>query len=203
MRAGWFTLVASALTLSACVQQTDDTIATPRVKPVQDDHCIPSARSLESRAGREWLREHGWRYKDRAAAEQAYLTVLDRSSPWPDWFTPQETILPIGTRMQIALAPDQPADKPGGYATFDRIVTVRHARDHLAIRTAWKPALGRVAVYEVVAPMPARIGPIASQIDPATCRLLIGRWSQIEFRVPYKQRMDYLIVVDEFTLEKP
>ena len=200
MRAKWFTLLVSALALSACAHDEAKMATPPRPKPVQDDRCTPSVHALESRAGQQWLREHGWRYKSRDAAEQAYLTVVDRSSPWPDWFAPQDIVLPVGTRMQMALSPDQPADKPGGYATFDRVSTLAQARDNLAIRTAWKPALGRIAVYEVVAPMPARIGPIASQIDPATCRLLIGRWSQIEFRVPYDKRMDYLVVVDEFSV---
>jgi len=200
MRARWLPLLVSGLALTACARETPSVYATPPQAPEAQDRCTPSAQSLESRAGRQWLSEHGWRYRDRAVAERAYRAVLEQSSPWPDWFTPQETTLPVGTRLQMALSPGQTADKPGGYATFDRVASIKQARENLAIRTDWKPAISRVAIYEVVAPMPARIGPIASQIDPGECRLLIGRWSQIEFRVPYDRRMDYLVIIDEFSI---
>ena len=200
MRARWLALLVAGLALTACVRETPSVYVTPPQPPEPQDRCTPSAQTLESRAGRQWLQEHGWRYRDRDAARRAYRAVLDESSPWPDWFTPQDTTLPIGTRMQMALAPDQPTNKPGGYATFDRVATIKQARDNLAIRKDWKPAIGRVAIYETIAPMPVRIGPIASQIDPGDCRLLIGRWSQIEFRVPYDRRMDYLLLIDEYPI---
>lgn len=189
--------VLTGCSLLAACAHPPGTGVPPEPKSIMQDRCSPAATSLDSRAGREWMREHGWRYRDPNTAERAYRTMVEASSPWPDWFTPQDTILPVGTRMQMALAPDQPADRPGGYATFERVATARDARNNLAIRRAWKPALGRVVTYEVITPMPVRIGPTAPQIDPADCRLLIGRWSQIEFHVPAAQRMDYLIVIDD------
>lgn len=185
-----------AFTLSACAapQTTTHTPAT------WVDHCNPAITSLASTAGQEWLREHGWRYANQDEALQAYTLIVQKSSPWPDWFEPRKTILPRGARFQMVLSKDQPTDRPGGYGTFDNIATQFAARDYLAIRTDWKPTLSKIVIYEVTKPIPVNIGPIAAQVDPKTCRLLAGKWSQIEFLVPPRDRMNYMRPIEERNL---
>jgi len=138
--------------------------------------------SLKSRAGREWVAQNRWRFADEAAAEAAYaaLAVNSSPSPWPDWYKAYETQLAPGTRFQMALAKGQSTDSPGNWGTFDRIWNVRDVRDHLAVRSDWKPDVDRVVTYEVVRPLPVRIGPIGPQVDPKLCRYLPGRWSQFQ-----------------------
>ena len=100
----------------------------------------------------------------------------------------------------MVLSKDQPTDRPGGYGTFDNIATLVAARDYLAIRTDWKPTLSKIVIYEVTKPIPVNIGPIAAQVDPQTCRLLAGKWSQIEFLVPPRDRMNYMRPIEERNL---
>lgn len=185
-----------ALILSACAapQTITHTPAT------WVDRCNPAISSLASEAGQEWLREHGWRYANQDEALKAYTLLVQKSSPWPDWFEPRKTILPRGTRFQMVLSKDQPTDRPGGYGTFDNIATLVAARDYLAIRTDWKPTLSKIVIYEVTKPIPVNIGPIAAQVDPQTCRLLAGKWSQIEFLVPPRDRMNYMRPIEERNL---
>ena len=160
------------------------------------DRCNPSASSLNSRAGREWNDEYGWRFADRETAARAYRILAEGASPWPDWFEPHEEILPAGTRLQMALSPRQSAQEPGAFATFERIKSVRNVRNYLAVRSDWKPAVDRVAVYEVTQPLPVKIGPIGPQIDPLSCRLLVGRWSQVEMKVAREERARYLKIIE-------
>jgi hypothetical protein len=185
-----------ALSLAACT--TSEPLAHRQGQWA--DRCKPSVTSLSSSAGQQWMREHGWRYGNEEEAAQAYQRVLTQSSPWPDWFKPHKTKLTPGTRFQMVLSKDQPDDRPGGYGTFDYVATPSQARDDLAIRTDWKPTLDRVVIYEVTTPLPANVGPIATQIDPQTCRLLPGKWSQIELLVPPANRMNYLRILSTRSL---
>ena len=65
----------------------------------------------------------------------------------------------------------------------------------LAVRSDWKPVVDRAVTYEVVRPLPVLIGPIGAQVDPGTCRLLAGRWSQFAMQVEPATRMHYLRVI--------
>lgn len=188
-----FLVVLFAFFLSACAGP--QTISHSSADWV--DRCTPAVTSLTSRAGQDWMRDHGWRYANDDEAFKAYTLLVQKSSPWPDWFAPRKTYLSPGTRFQMALSQDQPIDRPGGYGTFDNIATPSIARDALAIRTDWKPTLDKIVIYEVTKPLPANIGPIAAQIDPKTCRLLPGKWSQIEFLVPARDRMNYIRPLEE------
>jgi hypothetical protein len=154
--------------------------------------------SLRSRAGREWLAENRWRFADDAAAAAAYaaLAATPDPSPWPDWYKPYDTTLPPGTRFQMALAAGQSPDSPGNWGTFDFIWNVRDVRDHLAVRTDWKPSVDRVVTYEVMRPLPVRIGPIGQQVDPKLCALLPGHWSQFQALVEKGTLRGYLTVVE-------
>lgn len=154
------------------------------------------ARSVASRPGRDWWREQRWRYADDAAATRAYLALLDGASPWPDWFVPVAATLPAGARFQMALAPGQGTDRPGGFGTYDAIRRTADVRAFLAVRQAWKPRVDRVVIYEVTQPLPVEVGPVGPQVDPDRCRLLPGRWSQLRMTVPAEQRMSYLRVIE-------
>src|SRR4051812_31847623 len=71
--------------------------------------------TLQSRAGRQWWDEQRWRFASDAAAEAAWRVLADNPapSPWPDWYRPYETLLPPGTRFQMAIGGGQTPDQPG------------------------------------------------------------------------------------------
>jgi hypothetical protein len=178
------------VTLSACSSlgaTTADRIGTPG--------CETAARSLSSGPGRAWMQEQGWRYRSVEEAASAYANLADTASPWPDWLPPQETVLAPGTRFQMAIGGEQTAEQPGSFGTFDNIDEVEDVRSGLAVRIEWKPEVDRVVTYEVTQAIPVRVGPVGPQIDGGSCRLLWGRWSQLQMLVPTDQRMAYLKVV--------
>ncbi|GAA0300053.1 hypothetical protein GCM10009087_07370 [Sphingomonas oligophenolica] len=184
--------LALALTglLGGCASAGDvHTAAAAPPKP-----CI-DPQSVTSIPGSVWWKEQRWRYASDADATTAYQKLEQTTPPWPDWFTPQDSILPVGTRFQMALAPGQPETKPGGFGTFDAIEDSRDVRDYLAVLYAWKPVVDRVVTYETTQPMKVQIGPIGPQVDPTLCRLLPGRWSQVSMQVPAADRMTYLKVI--------
>ncbi len=176
-------------------------LATPAAAQIvlpapASDNCKPDALSLDSTAGIAWLRANGWRYASQAAAAADYKALVSGASPWPMYLAPVKATLPAGTRFQMAVAPGQTNDQPGSFGTFDRVDSVSQVREGLAVRFAWKPLVDRVITYEVTAPLPVLIGPIGPQIDPYTCSLLPGRWSQFDMQVAAADRMKYLKVVD-------
>ena len=181
-----WTLVAGLL-LSGCA-----TVAQP---PVAGSVACQADRA-DSAPGQAWWQSQRWRYADDAAAQAAYRALVEGQSPWPDWFTPAESTLPAGTRLQMAIGGTQTPEQPGGFATFDWIGRVADVRDGLAVLMAWKPDVDRVVTYETLQPMPVRIGPVGPQVDPGTCRLLEGRWSQVQMMIPPAERMRYLRVID-------
>ena len=184
--------LALALTglLGGCAAAGDGhpAVAAP-LKP-----CI-DPQSVTSIPGSVWWKEQRWRYASDADATTAYQKLEQTTPPWPDWFTPQDSLLPVGTRFQMALAPGQPETKPGGFGTFDAIENSRDVRDYLAVLYAWKPVVDRVVTYETTQPMKVQIGPIGPQVDPTLCRLLPGRWSQVSMQIPAADRMTYLKVI--------
>jgi hypothetical protein len=150
---------------------------------------------IQSPPAVDWMRQHAWRYDTPEAAQSAYHELVNGQSPWPDWFVPTVSVLQPGTRFQMALSSTQPDDRPGGFGTFDLIETVAEAREDLAVLMAWKPDIQRVTVYRVTQPLLVLVGPIGPQVDPGTCRLLEGRFSQFQMLVPGEDRMRYLAVV--------
>ena len=158
-------------------------------------------QSVRSVPGQRWWAEQRWRFRSDQEAEQAYARLASATpSPWPDWFAaPGEAVptrtLPPGTRFQMALGVGQPAEKPGRFGTFDRILSVAEVRANLAVRTAWKPAIDRVVTYEVTRPIAVRIGPIGPLVDDRTCALLPGRWSHFEVIDP-AGLIDHLTIVE-------
>lgn len=182
--------LAMAGLLGGCAATGDvHPAATTPLKP-----CI-NPQSVTSLPGKAWWSEQRWRYASDADATAAYQKLEQTTPPWPDWFTPQDSILPAGTRFQMALAPGQPETKPGGFGTFDDIEDPRDVREYLAVLYAWKPVVDRVVTYETTQPMKVQIGPIGPQIDPTLCRLLPGRWSQVSMQIPAADRMTYLKVI--------
>jgi len=142
-----------------------------------------------------WMHQHGWRHTSPEAARHAYLELVTGQSPWPDWFAPTVSVLQSGTLFQMALSSSQPDDRPGGFGTFDLIESVAEAREDLAVLQAWKPDIQRVTIYRVTQPLLVLVGPIGPQVDPGTCQLLEGRFSQFQMLVPAEDRMRYLAVV--------
>jgi hypothetical protein len=149
----------------------------------------------------DWMRQHAWRYATPQAAQNAYLTLVTGQSPWPDWFVPDVSVLQPGTRFQMALSSTQPDDRPGGFGTFDLIETVAEAREDLAVLQSWKPDIQRVTIYRVTQPLLVLVGPIGPQVDPGTCQLLEGRFSQFQMLVPAEDRMRYLAVVSSSPIQ--
>lgn len=111
---------------------------------------------------------------------------------WPKDYVPKLDTMKPGERVQMAMSPGQPANRPGGFATQDHIPDVQFVRDKLAVRSDWKPDVGHVQEYEVIKEVPVFKGPIGPQLDPGAGTYLPGGASQIEFRVPAVERMDYL-----------
>jgi hypothetical protein len=149
----------------------------------------------------EWMRTYGWRYPSPALARAGYLLLVNGQSPWPDWFTPAVSVLPPGTLFQVAIDASQPDTNPGVFGTFDWIDSVGEVRDDLAVLQAWMPDVQRVTTFRVTQPLPVLVGPIGPQVDPATCRLLPGRFSQFEMLVPAANVMTYLAVVSSRPIE--
>ena len=143
----------------------------------------------------EWMREYGWRYPTPAAAQAAYLLLVNGQSPWPDWFVPAVSFLPPGTLFQVAIDASQPDTNPGAFGTYDWIDSVEQVRQDLAVLQAWIPNPNRVTTYRVTQPLMVLVGPIGPQVDPASCSLLEGRYSQFEMLVPTQDVMTYIAVV--------
>jgi hypothetical protein len=126
----------------------------------------------------------------------AYRALVARESPWPQWHQVSVVTLPAGLRFQMALAPGQPTDRPGGFGTFDRIPNVEFVRLSLAVKMAWKPAIDRVVTYEITTPLSADVGTVGPQIDVPVDRYLPGGGSQFQMMVPAAERIGHLRVVE-------
>ena len=170
------------------------------------------AGAMDSPPAKIWWAQERWRYADDASATAAYQTLVNKGlggSPWPAWYLPTPTapatpgilaqppvtILPVGTRFQMALSPGQTEAMPGGWGTFDYIADVQDVREFLAVTHAFKKQLDRVVTYEVTRMLPVLIGPVGPQVDTETCEYFPGRWSQFNM-LPWKDRMDYLRVIE-------
>jgi hypothetical protein len=149
-----------------------------------------------SGALRAWWADQRWRYRTNEQAEGAYRALVARESPWPEWHQVGVVTLPAGLRFQMALAPGQPTDRPGGFGTFDRIPNVEFVRLSLAVKMAWKPAIDRVVTYEITTPLPADVGTVGPQIDVPIDRYLPGGGSQFQMMIPAAERMQHLRVVE-------
>jgi len=156
----------------------------------------PNVASINSPSGQKWTAEEGWRYATSNASEAGYIALLKGANPWPDWFVPEKTVLTVGTRFQMAMAPGQPETSPGGFGTFDMIWDAQDVRYFLAVRYDWKPKIDRVVTFEVTQPLPANVGPVGPQIDPHDCGWLPGRWSQLQMLVNASDRMNYIKVIN-------
>lgn len=174
-----------------------------------------NAGSLDSAPGKSWSLAYGWRYdtsqnpepqaraaENRKNREDAYTTLVTKTSPWPDWFQPSISVLPVGTIFQMAMSKGQGDDQLGGFGTFDEIRSVSDVREYLAVLKAWKPDIDRVNRYRVVEVLPVRAGPIGPQVDPEACALLPGRFSQFEMLVPRDQRAHYVELISSHPVEQ-
>lgn len=181
--------------------------------PVLAETC--DYKSLDSVPGKTWSEDYGWRYDtsedpdpekradaNRENREKAYATLVDDTSPWPDWFEPDVSVLPVGTLFQMAMSNGQGDDQLGGFGTFDAIHTVTDVREDLAVLQKWKPDIDRVNRYRVVEVMPVHVGPIGPQVDPDLCELLPGRFSQFEMLVPRDSRSHYVEFVSSHPIEQ-
>ena len=94
----------------------------------------------------------------------------------------------VGESVNMAMSEDQLVTRPGGFATTDNIPNKQFVRDKLAVRTDWKPSVDNVQQYKAIKEALIFRGPI----DPVAGTYLLGGVSQVEFRVPFKKRMNYL-----------
>lgn len=168
------------------------------VRPSQTGfHACPAdIASINSSAGKLWWEANRWRFASDNDAEKVYKKLAEGASPWPDWYFPYETTLAPGTRFQMAIGGKQTPNSPGSFGTFDKIRSIADVRGNLAVRIGWKPQLDRVVTYEVVKPVPVKIGPVGPQVDPANCAFLEGRWSQFQATVEPSTLITYLKVID-------
>jgi hypothetical protein len=166
------------------------------------------ATSPNSAPAKAWWAAQRWRYATDADATAAYLALVNNghgASPWADWYlpapnlgtaTPPVTVLPVGTRFQMALEVGQNTDAPGGWGTFDNIQSVEDVREFLAVIHVFKPNIDRVVTYEVTQLLPVLIGPVGPQVDTESCQYYPGRWSQFNMLPDYKLRINYLKVIE-------
>lgn len=171
------------------------------------------AASPDSAPAKAWWAAQRWRYASDADATAAYLTLVNNGqggSPWPAWYlpapnlgtpTPPLSVLPAGTRFQMALAVGQRTDAPGGWGTFDYIATVEDVREFLAVTHAFKANIDRVVTYEVTQMVPVIIGPVGPQVDTESCEYFPGRWSQFNMLPAWNERMSYLKVIEVRTIQ--
>ena len=131
-------------------------------------------------------------FGSKAESLAEYKRLKAGTSPWPKDYVPKLETMKVGERVNMAMSEDQLATRPGGFATTDNIPNQQFVRDKLAVRTDWKTSIDNVQQYEVIKEVPIFRGPIGPQIDPVTGTYLPGGASQVEFRVPFKERMDYL-----------
>ncbi len=153
-------------------------------------------KSVDSPPGKVWWSQQRWRYASDADARAAYTAIVIGQSPWPNWFVGTNSTLAVGARFQMAMAPGQKDDQPGGFGTFDNIRTVEDVREYLAVLVEWKPVVDRVITYEVIKPLLVETGPVGPQVDPILCALLPGHWSQFQMQVPAADRFSYLKVIE-------
>jgi len=182
-------------------------VAVPAGTPACD------ATSISSPPGKIWWSQERWRYASDADATAAYLTLVNNGlggSPWATWYLPTPTspvtagtlaappitVLPVGTRFQMAMSPGQHDDWPGGWGTFDYIADVQDVREFLAVTHLFKPQVDRVVTFEVTRMLPVYIGPVGPQVDAQTCEYFPGRWSQFNMIPTGSARMDYLKIVE-------
>jgi len=206
----WLLRVMLAIALAAPAAAAAQTTPLP----------LCDATAMDSPPARIWWSQERWRYADDASATAAYQTLVNHGnggSPWPVWFLPTPaspatpgvlaqpplTILPIGTRFQMALSPGQSETSPGGWGTFDYIADVHDVREFLAVTHAFKKQVDRIATYEVTRMLPVLIGPVGPQVDTETCEYFAGRWSQFNMLPPWNDRMNYLKVIEVRALPKP
>ena len=183
--------LALLLLLSASVAADIPAAAQPAASAA-----AASAQPGGSVALRAWWADQRWRYRTNEEAEGAYRALVARESPWPEWHQVSVVTLPAGLRFQMALAPGQPTDRPGGFGTFDRIPNVEFVRLSLAVKMAWKPAIDRVVTYEITTPLPADVGTVGPQIDVPIDRYLPGGGSQFQMMVPAAERIGHLRVIE-------
>ncbi len=214
---------ARAIVLGLClVLPTTGAIAQAPPRPAAPAAAVPAVAApatpapkcdATTPAAKAWLADNQWRYGNpddpdpakakaaRDAAFAAFNAIETGQSPWPNWFIPADSVLPAGTRFQMAMGPAQPTSiskygqsdsEPGGWGTFNNIRTVQDVRDYLAVLPGFKPEIDRINTYVVVIPMPVQMGPVGPQIDTNSCSLLPGGWSQFTILAGRLDRIKYL-----------
>ncbi len=143
----------------------------------------------------EFQKAHKGQFKDSSEAAKAYQDLVKNQSPWPIGVAPTKTTLKPGTKFEMAIAPGQKPDRPGGFGTPDKITNIDFIRDDLAVKEAWKPDVDRVVTYEVVKDLPANVGKVGPQIDKGAGKYLPGGADQVEMLVAPADRMTYIKVV--------
>ena len=127
-----------------------------------------------------------------------YIELIEKQSPWPENFVPQQKILKSGDTFQMALDSMQPVTSPGNFATFDDIPNVGYVRDNLAVKSDWKVDCSKVVTYRVKqgVELPVLEGPVGPQIDINADKYLPGGGTQIQMLLDRNvNKMDYLEIV--------
>ncbi|MES2444506.1 MAG: hypothetical protein V4574_16900 [Pseudomonadota bacterium] len=222
----WLLRAGLALALTAPSAATAQTAPLPRptrqtaVPTPGGPAVVPAATvqpcdatSIDSPPGKAWWAQEHWRYQTDAEAIAAYQALVNNgkgTSPWPTWYqpapglgtaTPPLTLLPVGTRFQMALKPGQKKESPGAWGTFDYIADVQDVREFLAVIHLFKPEIDRVVTYEVTQMLPVLIGPVGPQVDTESCQYYPGRWSQFQMLPKWDEVMGYLKVIEVRTIQ--
>ena len=102
----------------------------------------------------------------------------------------------------MVLSSGQPNTRPGAFGTFDDIPNQSFAREQLAIRSDWKPDLGKVQRYRIPDGDPIRIqeSVVGPQWDPALGRELPGGGTQLELMLDGPDRARLIPVGDPVDL---
>nr|WP_306815205.1 RHS repeat-associated core domain-containing protein [Limnobacter parvus] len=145
----------------------------------------------------DFQKHHKGQFPNSSQSAAAYQGLKVDQSPWPINGAPSDAVILPGTKVNMAMSPGQPNNRPGGFATLDDIPDVEYVRNQLAVKADWKPQIDRVVQYEVTQPIPVKIGPVGPQIDSTARAYLPGGGNQIQFDVPPADRMKYLNVISE------
>ncbi len=158
---------------------------------------LSQAAKKKAELYRAWKDDVGSNYSGVESQVEAFKELVKNESPWPDGFTPKSMVLPVGTKIYMAIAPTQSPTTPGGFATQTPIADKASVRRDLAVKLLWKSDIGSAVEYEVIKPLPVRQGPVGPQIDQYSRTYLPGGLDQVNIDIPRgESRMNYLKIVD-------
>ena len=131
-----------------------------------------------------------------------YFEIIQKQSPWPPDFIPQESMLTAGDKINIVLDSNQPITKPGRFATIDEITCVDEVRNNLAVKVDWKTDPRVVVSYSVKdgVEIPTLNGPVGPQIDLKANCYYPGGYNQLNLLLDYDIDMMNYLNIESFKI---